>query len=250
MNKTFKHSNSSINCFHSCKHAYDLLYNQRVTRTNNYYGQYGTAVHETMEAFLSGAVGIQTITSFFESKYKEIVTCKIPMGNAANYLMAGKTFFDNFIGLDKYEIVAIEKRLEFKYKGTDIVCVPDLILKEKSTGKYILYDYKTSSAKNKKECLTKVKKEHYDRQAYLYVWAIWESMDIVIDEIKIWFLRPNIVTDLQWNQDDIDLTREWFMDTIELIKKETEWNADNSNGFFCNFLCSARTNCPYKKDLK
>ena len=187
------HSYSSVNTFHSCKYAFKKLYQERIAeRANNYYGQYGTAVHETMEAYLTGAVGLQTITDFYEKVYKEIVTCKIPMGNATNYFLAGKTFFDNFIGLDKCEVVAVEKRLEFKYKDVNIVAVPDLILKEKSTGKYILFDYKTSSVKDKKDAENKVLSEHYNRQMWLYVWAIWEVMDITIDNIWIWFIRSNI----------------------------------------------------------
>jgi len=246
----FKHSNSSVNSFITCPYSYKQLYVDRIpTRANNYYGQFGSVMHKVLELYLKKEIDLFSIEDHYNQLYNEFITCNIPMGSAESYYTAGLNFFKYLSFLvDNYDIIAIEKRLEFSYFGIDVVCVPDLILREKATGKYILFDYKTSSAKTEKECVVKVKKEHYDRQAYLYVWAIWESMDIAIDEIKIWFLRPNIVTDLQWNQEDIDLTRDWFVDTIELIEKESEWKANNENAFWCNFLCSARANCLFKKE--
>ena len=67
--ENFKFSYSSCNTFKSCPYAFDLLYNQRVDRTNNYYGQFGSVMHEVMEDLLLGKVDIYELEDLYNAKY-------------------------------------------------------------------------------------------------------------------------------------------------------------------------------------
>ncbi len=119
-------------------------------------------------------------------------------------------------------------------------------LKEKLTNEHHLIDFKTAklkSGKNKEKQL-----EEYKKQFYLYSQFLWLEKDIEIKKIKIWFIRDRveevIIVDPMVAQD----TLEWFVETIDSIKNEEDWQPNNTkeNAYFCSNICGTRNGCKYR----
>ena len=148
--------------------------------------------------------------------------------------------------------MGVEDELKFEIAGLEMVGRPDLILKEKDTQETILFDYKTAKPfryNKKKETYTqdKPKMDGYFRQMYLYCYALKQSKDIQIDKITLWFTRVNQEVSRNWNEAEEQQAVDWAKDVIERIKVEREFAYDNSNSYFCNFLCGVREDCQYRE---
>lgn len=166
-----------------------------------------------------------------------------PKGMADNYFSAGISFFDNFsIDMSQYEVIYIETTIDSIYRGITLVTKPDLVLKEKSTGNYILIDYKSSKIKD-----GKIKSE-YRKQMLLYSAFLFFDRDIEISEIRIWHIRDNKILVMKIDPFEVQDVLDWFENIVNRIKSETEWkpNLSKANKYMCDVLCSVRESCLYR----
>jgi hypothetical protein len=164
---------------------------------------------------------------------------------AQKYFDDGLKFFEEFeFDIENYDILMIEDNIKYNHKGIDLIVKPDAVLKNKNTGKISLIDFKTSKLKGNKYDDAKI--NEYKNQMYLYVYFIFQATGIVIDDIKIWFIRNNIFKDIPVDNFEMQNSVEWFENTVDKIKKEKDWVGNNTpkNQFFCTQLCSQRQSCP------
>jgi hypothetical protein len=54
--------------------------------------------------------------------------------------------------------------------------------------------------------------------------------------------RAGNKVEIDFNIDEFEKAIQWFLDTIELIYKDTEFKT-KSDDFFCSYLCSVNTHC-------
>jgi hypothetical protein len=243
-----KYSHSSINTFDHCQYAFLQLYINAESRANNFFGEYGKFCHRILEKYFKDEIDIWQLPVYYARYYKKGIKSSCPTypkGMAEKYYEQGLFFFENFeFDKSKYEIIGIEKKLQTKYKDIKFVLVPDLILKDKETNEYILYDYKTANLfKNNR--LDKKKLEDYKNQINLYTYFIWLIKEIQISKIKIWAIRNNATIDIDYDPIQVLETVEWIENTVAKIKKEEEWKANTSEPYFCYNICSNRFSCPF-----
>jgi hypothetical protein len=246
---SFKHSHSSAKGYETCNYSFYLTYIQAEDRKQNFYGQYGIFSHKILEKFFKDKLAVYELAPYYRENYEKYITLEPPSykkNNASQeYYDKGLNYFENF-SFDKslYEIILIEEALEFSLQKTKVVVKPDLILKEKSTGKYILVDFKTANAyKNGK--LDKGKMKDYLRQFYLYAYGIWLVKEIAIDEIHVWFITCGKTEIVKVDAMEAQNVLDWFYDITEKINQDEEWKPYTGNPFFCNFLCSVKYSCPF-----
>ena len=246
-----KYSFSSVSSFETCPYGFKLTYLDAVPRESNFFSVFGSYCHDILEKFFRGELEVWDLADYYEENYTKFMTIPpppYPAGMGSQYFDDGLFFFENFeFDKDKYEILLIEDKIELKHKDFSLVIKPDLILKNKETGKLVLLDYKTSKLKGNK--YDDKKMEDYKRQFYLYVFFYWIAKGIEIDKIFVWFIRNNQFKEIPIDRFKMQETIEWFENGITKIKNEMEWkaNTDKSNNYFCSFLCSVKNSCIYKQ---
>jgi len=248
-------SYSSLTTYETCPYSFKLTYIDKLPREDNFYGQYGTLIHNAMYEYFAGNLETYELSGYFVDNYDSVILAlppSYPAGMEERYKEAGLVFFDNFeFNKDNYDIILNEEKLEFDFEeGVGFVAKPDLVLMDKLTGKFTLVDYKTSAPfrtdkRNGNETIDKKKMEGYYKQMYIYTYALRNYKFTPIDEITLWFTRPDRKETILWNEEDEDNAIKWLHKTIDKIRKDDKFKYNNENTYFCNNLCSVRIYCEY-----
>lgn len=241
-------SYSAINTFDTCKLSFKMTYIDSEERMGNAFGEFGSYIHSILEKFFKDELDLFKLVDYYKKHYKESVKCSFPVfppNMSDKYYEQGLEFFTNF-NFDKsqYEIVYIEEKIKTEYKDFSFVFIPDLVAKDKRTGEYVLFDYKTANLYTKDRPIKK-KIEDIKKQIHLYSYFLWHTKQIEISKIYIWAIRNNKTIELPYDQFYGFNTLEWLEETVGEIKQEQEWGYDNSQPYFCQNLCSVRFVCPF-----
>ena len=252
---TMTWSFSRLNSFYNCPYEWMLGYIMCEPRTDNFHAQFGTLCHEILEEYAKGNIDVFSLPSVYEERFSEFITMDAPKIKGVSirdsYFEKGKKYFENInLDFEKYEILGVEKRVDFEVDGIPMVGYIDLLLKDKNTGEITILDHKSGSLKFKKNgelSKSKDNEKHFlefKRQLYLYSIAIIEEYGSV-DYLEWNLFKDRSSYRIKWNKEDFEEAKKWAIDTIDLIKKESIWGV-NKNFYYCNNLCSQRNNCPNK----
>jgi hypothetical protein len=245
--EAMKYSNSSLESSEHCKHGFLLQYVLSKDQIKNFFGDFGSYVHGVLEKYFKHELAEFELPKYYEEHYREEVTAQLPpyppnMGET--YYNDGLNSFLNIdFDLDKYDIISIEEYMNFEYNGINLVIKPDVILRDKDTGEYILLDIKTHKLKGNKTDNKSI--EGYMRQAQLYTYGIWQVKNIQISKIMIWYFRNQQITETAVDPLKIMETMDWVDNAVKEIKQEEKWEANlsKSNAFWCEHICSVSLAC-------
>ena len=252
-NGKFPFSYSSASAFDTCKYSFKLTYMEKKNRAKNFFSDYGSFIHAIIEMYFRGELDIFTMSGYYEEHYYEWVVSKPPPFQktmAEGFYKKGLEFFDGFcFDKDDYELLMLEEKVVGEVGGFHFVVKPDMVLKEKKTGKIILMDVKTANPYKPNGKLDIKKVTPYAKQLALYAYFIEIDLNIKIDEKIIWFTKSGNfenVTSLVSNEEALA----WFKETVGKIFDEEKWEHDLSSAFFCDFLCSVRMDCEFRGEKK
>ncbi len=62
-----RYSHSSTSTFDNCRYAFKLHYIDALRGKGNFYGEYGTLVHECLEKFFNGELGAFELSQYYTS---------------------------------------------------------------------------------------------------------------------------------------------------------------------------------------
>jgi len=227
-----------------------LNYIEAKENKQNAFSQFGNHIHTCLEKYFKGELEIWDLVKYYQDHYNENVTALFPpypAGMAENYYNEGLSFLEEF-DFDKslYEIINIEGYIDDEFEGIKIVVKPDLVLKSKETGKYILLDYKTKKLKGNKNDDKTI--EEYKRQFVLYASILWSKLSIEISEIQIWFIRNKQVVIVPFTPEEAFDNLQWFKGVVDKIKQEEKWepNLSKESKYFCDQICSMHEACKYR----
>lgn len=250
------YSFSSINTYKTCPYAYKLGYIDRKPQINNAFAQFGNAVHKVLEDYFLGKKDIWDLEKLYKEYYNQYVTIDYPPNRfvdlSHSYFDAGLKFFSEFEPpIDDFDVIHTETTILFDL--TDDIKVtarPDLVLKDNTSGKIILFDYKTAKLKTSKRAKQQ-QIEEYLNQMYLYCYALKLAEKINIDEIRIWFIRDNEIICKEVTEEDIMASLEWFKNAVKSIRADEVWKPNNTeeNRYFCENICGVRNSCQYWKKM-
>lgn len=246
---------SRLNSFHNCPYEFYLHYIQCNAGENNFFGQFGSFVHEILEKYVKGELSIFEISQYYEDNFYDVVYKDAPPNKYVDikqsYYEKGLDYLNNIdLILDNYEVLGVEKEVKFGINGYEIIGYIDLLLKDKKTDEIIILDHKSASMKFKQNGeISKTDEQHFlefKRQLYLYAKPIIEEYK------RVDFLEWNMFKErkhikIPFNIQEFNEALKWAEDTIKLIENETMWLPNNKNTFYCNNLCGQRNNaCEYK----
>jgi len=243
-------SYSSVSTYEQCPMAFFQTYVMKRKTEDNFFGQYGKFIHLLLEKYFAGELDIFTLPDFYSENYDAHVVLKPPHFQpqlADSYRRMGQKFFDN-MGLDRndYDVVLLEPYIKTEDAGVELTVKPDVVLRAKDTGKIIHVDYKTSNFYRPNGKIDCKKFSKYETQAVLYATYIEKVLKILIDEIAIWSIRLDKFEKVDYNKERSNLVRLWFLETIESIKKEAEWDTKPEE-YFCNNICGVSKFCPLNR---
>lgn len=245
-NLTYSYSNFSS--FEICKMMWKLSYIDRKGRDGNFFSDFGSFIHKILEEYFGGNLEIEDMVEYYEKNYSaSVITAPppFPKGMAEKYYNSGLDFFAQFpsykIRRENYEVLGIEDDFNTSFDDIPLIIKPDLVLKNKKTGKVTLLDYKTSKKDDKKLI-------GYKHQLHLYAYFLWQEKGIEVNNILVWFIRDKELYEIPNNPFEIQETLEWMKDVRNKISEELEWapNLDKSNEYFCFNICSVKLDCPFR----
>ena len=228
--------------------------------------QFGTLIHEILEKYVKGILSIFELSTFYMDNFDKYVTYNFPPNKYVDlrqkYYDAGLEYLDN-IDLDivNFDVLGIEKKVEFKIGEYDCIGFIDLLLRDKQTCEIIILDHKSASIGILKSGnIAKKDREHFDsfkKQLYLYAKAVIKEYGHV-DKLKWNLFKERRYIEIPFDQEEYDQSIQWAADTIKAIENEKEWGinpefikAQNDGKyppFYCMHLCSQRFKCSYKNE--
>lgn len=219
---------------------------------NNYFGEYGTLFHETIESLLKGDLIEWDITKELKRGMKNF-EFKPPFPRMGqSYEEAIHRFFDNGSYneiFSQYEVLESEDKKLFDVNGIKVTGFPDLVANHSKYG-LVIADYKTAK-KYEGEKL-----EHNLMQLYLYAIPIKEKYGKYPDHLVYIFPREKGQKEFAFpfELEKLEQTKQWVIDTIRKIESHTDWkprckDVDGTQDFFACQLCNHRNNCEYKNSF-
>lgn len=252
---TMRWSFSRLNSFDQCPYGWYRHYVECEPDTGGFFSAYGGYCHEILEKYAKGELSIFDISQYYQENFNEGIPFDAPPNKYTDirqdYFDKGLDYFDNIdLPIDEYEIVGVEKQVEFNVGEYPFIGFIDLLLRDPADGKLISIDHKSSSIKILKSGkVSKSDQQHFlefKRQQYLYSIALINEFG----ENCVKELRWNMFKDRNWinipfDKTEFDEAQSWALDTIHRIEVENEWRP-NPNPFFCRYICGQSNCCPYK----
>lgn len=249
---------SRVNSFNNCRYEWMLKYIEEPgENADSCYGQFGTLCHKILEEYAKGKLDLLELPIVYEERFKDTITEDFPRRGdkdfRSDYYEKGYEYFLNFSGFgDEYEILGVEKKVEFELEGYPFIGFIDLLMKNKNTGEIVILDHKSTSMKFKKDgSLSKTslpKFEEFRRQLYLYSIPIIKEYGHV-DKLTWNLFKDGTSITIDFDYHELDSARNWALKTIKEIENETKWEA-KPDYMYCSYLCSKRRDgCPYKFQL-
>lgn len=253
---TMRWSFSRLNSFDTgCRYEWYRHYIECERSKQGFYGAGGGFAHSVLEKYAKGELDVWDLPIYFEEHFAGEVPYDAPPNKykdlRQDWFDRVLDYFNNIdLPIDEYNVLGVEKRIDFDVEGYPFIGFIDLLLKDPNDGKLILCDHKSSTIKKLKSGkISKSDEEHFlafKRQQYLYCKPIIEQYGE--DCIKeLWW---NMFKDHDWikipfDQKEYEEAQIWAIDTIHRIEKEVEW-LPSPDMWYCNFLCGQSDCCPYK----
>jgi len=252
---TMKWSFSRINNYYSgCPYEFKRHYIDCEPMKQGFYGAAGGYAHNILEKYEKNELDMWDLPEHFEEHFAEEVPYDAPPNK---YKDLRQDWFDNVLEyfenidlpIDKYEVLGVEKLVEFNIDKYPFIGFIDLFLRDPEDGKLILCDHKSSMIKKLKSGkISKGDQEHFlafKRQQYLYSKAIIEEYgEGSIKELWWNMFRQHDWIKIPFDYMEYQEAQNWALDTIHKIENEIEW-LPNPDFFYCNYLCGLN-GCEYK----
>ncbi|ALS22124.1 PD-(D/E)XK nuclease family protein [Paenibacillus naphthalenovorans] len=218
---------------------------------NNYFGEYGTLFHETIEKLMKNELFEWDIKNELNSKMKQF-EFKPP------FLAMGKSYVDSIHRFftdgsyseifSQYQVLESEEKKIFKVGDILVTGFPDLVANHKKYG-LVIADYKTAKKYEGD------KLEHNIMQLYLYSIPIKEKYGKYPDYLIYIYPREKGKKEFAYPFEvkKLEKTKQWVIDTVKKIESHGDWtprcvNVDGTKDFFACNLCNHRNNCEHRND--
>lgn len=244
---------SRLNSFHSCPYAWKKQYIDCENGEQNAMAEYGTLMHQLLEGYAKGEIDRFELPMIFADKFDEYIPHEFPPNQYVDlresYYEKGLAYLNDVnLELERYNILGVEKEVNFEIDGSDVVGYIDLLLQDNDTGEITVFDHKSATLKFKRDGkISKTDAEHYDqfkKQLYLY------SKPVLAEYGKVDYLAWNLfkqqtIHKIPFNRNEYEESLQWAADTIKEIKEEMLW-LPKPDYFFCHNICNYRDSCEYK----
>jgi transcription initiation factor IIE alpha subunit len=253
-----------------------LQYIECKPQYDNCFAQFGTLCHSVLEKYATGELEIYELVDDYMNRFDTEVNQPFPPNKYVDlrekYYNQGHDYFESFAGFDDYKLLDIEKRFEInmfdKFTFTGVI---DLVVND-ADGNLIIIDHKsktifkrkylcelcsktyTIETAEKREFICtkkcngtlvedKSEAKEFFRQLYLYALPIFEENKEYPKKLMFNFFRDGVMYEIDFNESDLEDTKNWVADTIETIRKDEKFEPKKTD-YFCDNVCGVRYECP------
>lgn len=251
---TMRWSFSRLQSYYECAYGWNLQYIECVHGDNNFFGQYGKFIHSILEKYAKNELSMFELPIYYEENFDNEITYSAPYNKYSDiresYYNKGLEYFNNIdFVLDNYEILGVEKEINFKIGDYELIGYIDLLLRDKN-GNIIILDHKSANIKILKS--GKISKtdlphmEDFKRQLYIYAMAVHDEYGEFPNKIMWNMFNNQSFIEFKFNYKKYKKSIIWAYKTIKCIESEVLW-LPNPSYYRCNNLCNFRNKaCPYK----
>lgn len=244
---------SRVHSYEQCPYEFYLNYlfrdengNRIYEGEDNFYGAYGSFCHSLLEQILSQKISIDDAYIKYQEEYDDALSqFNVRETIIDKYFYLGLDYFGHlsFDWLKDYDVLGIEKRINFKIDAYQFVGYIDLLVREKKTGDIIVIDHKSSEYPlGKRGAVKKTKQESYDsykKQLYLYSKAVIDEYGQA-PKMLVWnYYKEQKWLEIPFAKDEYEEALMWATDTIHRIERDTEF-VSHMEHFYCTQLCRFR----------
>ena len=173
---TMTWSFSRLNSYYNCTYEWRLHYLECNKSENGFFGEYGSLIHTILEKYAKGELSLFDLNQYYEEHFNEYVPHDAPPNKYVDirqsYYDKGIEYLNNIdLYLEKYEILGVEKEVNFRIGDKDFVGYIDLLVRDKETNEIVIIDHKSASIKILKNGnISKSDQQHFlefKRQLYI-----------------------------------------------------------------------------------
>lgn len=250
-------SYSRLTSFEHCKYEFYLNYiindNDQYLSESNFYAEVGSFVHEILATIFNGELTPNEASQYYIDNFKKNVCHEVQKTIMDKTFETCADYFANadFSWLKDYEILGVEKKVEFQLEKYDFVGYIDLLLRDKRDSKIVIVDHKSSvyPFNGKGEICYRARETFpkYKMQMYLYSYSVMKIYGEFPKEIT-WnhFKCGGKFATIPFKKDEYDAAVKWFVDTIHNIERENDYGA-TLDYFYCTNICNFRNSCEYAR---
>ena len=241
-------SYSRIECFSSCRYKFFLKYIKHIQECPMFYASYGSFMHRLIEQFYKGELTKEDMLIKFLFGFQNEVKGERSSGNIVQkYIEKGTQYIQNIQRLP-YNVVAVEKKVEFDIDGIPFIGFIDL-LGEKD-GEYYVVDHKSRDLKPRSGRAKPTKKdEELDdmlRQLHLYAAAVKQEYGKFPKSLCFNCFKAGTFIEEPFREEAYNEAVEWVKESVEDIKGCDDFYP-SINYFGCRFICGLRNECEYRE---
>lgn len=240
-------SYSRIGAFEQCPYRWYIKYISvpKPKSKKMFFSEYGRFVHEILEKYYKKEIEWDELKNIFVTAYKDNVP-KAPNNSLfKSYFKGGCDFFGTQDDLFDYEVIDVERYVEFEVDGVKFQGFIDLVCKD-SNGDIIIIDHKSRALKprstRKKPTKTDLELDKYLRQLYLYSIPVKEIYGKYPSKLCFNCFRTQIYIEEPFSEEKLNETIEWVKGAVDEISETTDFKP-LPDYFKCNHLCEMQDEC-------
>lgn len=244
-------SYSRIKAFDDCPYRWYLKYIRRLHGKDMFFSDYGSFVHKLIELYFLGEKTRDELCDIYLREFKSRVKGHAPNPKVfGNYFKSGLNYIRN-IAPFPYNMVAVEKRVDFEMDGIPFVGYIDF-LGEKNGELYVV-DNKSRTLKPRstraKPTKTDEELDAYLRQLYIYSAAVEQEYGKTPKALCFNCFRAPVFIVEPFEEQAYAESKKWLEESVARITAETDFKPDVEY-FKCTHLCEMNGHCEYYKLLK
>lgn len=239
-------SYSRINSYIDCPYRFFLKYIKEYEEEDRFFASYGSFIHNLIEQYYRRSITKDEMLINFLTDFNKMVRGERPSPETVEkYILCGAEYIKQFKTFP-FEMVDVEKKIEFEVAGYSFICYIDYI--GKRDGEYHIVDNKSKDLKRRskkiKPTKTDIELDNYLKQLYLYSAAIKKEYGIFPKTLCFNCFKTGEFIEEPFVEKTYFETIEWAKSSIEEIKNDSDF-LPNKSFFSCRYICGVNDHCCY-----
>ena len=220
-----KWSYSRLTSFEDCPYRWFLKYICKETEKPRFYSSYGTLMHKLIEQYYRGKLSKDEMLTQFLLNFSKKVQGERPSDTIVQkYITSGVDYLRNFKAFP-FEMVDVEKRIDFDVHGIPFVGVIDYI--GTKNGELYIIDNKSRDlkprSKRKKPTVKDGELDEMLRQLYLYSAAVKQVYGMLPKALCFNCFKTGVFIEEPFDQEVYEGVIKWTVDLINEIADTEEF---------------------------
>lgn len=239
---------SRISCFNDCPYRWYIKYIKNDQEIPLFYASYGKFMHKLLEKYYKNEISKEEMKIKFLFDFsKEVEGARPSESIVQSYINKGLDYLDGFEPLP-YEVLGVEKRIDFEVGGKKFVGFIDYI--GKSGDDIIIVDNKSRelSPRSKKYSSKPTKKDleldEMLKQLYLYSAGVKQVYGKFPKSLCFNCFKNKVFIEEPFDRDKYEENMDWILRKIGRIEDSSDFYP-NVDFFQCLYLCPYHDECCY-----